>query len=254
MRVLVVENYVETPAGLVGRALAEVGAEVALCRAHLGEPLPSGPDGFDGLLVLGGEQTALDDDLSPWLPKLVSLIRNAGEAGKAVLGICLGAQLVARAYGGTNLLGLPVEFGWHEVRPTAAGEDDPIVSALGAAAPLFHWHTDTFTLPAGAAHLASSAMTDIQAFRVGRAVYGIQFHFEADRPLVERWSERFAGTIAAYAPDWPKQRPRDAASKGATADAIGLDLARRWVRLIEPSSDRAGRARIAARQSQEFST
>ncbi|CAN5238161.1 hypothetical protein BH10PSE9_BH10PSE9_08910 [soil metagenome] len=149
-----------------------------------------------------------------------------------MLGICLGAQLVARGHGATNLLGLPIEFGWHAVRPTLAGRADPVLSALGTGAPLFHWHLDTFTLPPGATHLAASGMTENQAFRIGRAVYGIQFHFEADRALVERWSRDFAPVIARHAPDWPERQPRDAERLGATADAVGLALARAWVGLI----------------------
>src|ERR1700693_4275512 len=97
-------------------------------------------------------------------------------SAKPVLGICLGAQLVARGYGSKNILARPVEFGWKDVHPTVAGRGDPPLPAPGGGAPLFHWHTDTFTLPQGAVHLAASAMTLHQAFRIGRAVYGIQFH------------------------------------------------------------------------------
>src|SRR5690606_19384834 len=121
-----------------------------------------------------------DDAGSPWLPDVVSLIGQFDRADKPVLGICLGAQLVARAAGAENILDCPVEFGWHYVRPTAAGRHDPVLGHLGAGAPLFHWHADTFTLPEHAERLAESDMTDIQAFRIGRATYGIQFHFEAD--------------------------------------------------------------------------
>ncbi len=116
--------------------------------------------------------------------------------------------------------------------PTEAGRDDPVLSALGDGAPLFHWHLDTFTLPPGATHLATSAMTEMQAFRLGRAVYGIQFHFEADRELVEQWNRDFAELIAEEMPDWPERHGRDAARHGAAADATGLALARAWVKLV----------------------
>ena len=232
MRVIVIENYVGTPLGQVGTALAEVGADIEIRRAWQGEPVPADPGGFDALVVLGGEQSALDDEDHPWLPQVADLTRAFGVADKAVLGICLGAQLIARGHGATNILGRPVEFGWHEVRPTPAGRDDPVIAALGDAAPLFHWHLDTYTLPPDAVHLATSAMTEMQAFRIGRAVYGIQFHFEADRGLVERWNEDFADVIADHAPDWPERHPRDAERHGEKADATGLALARAWVGLI----------------------
>jgi GMP synthase (glutamine-hydrolysing) len=232
MRVLVIENYVGTPLGLVRQALADAGAEIDLRVVWQGAAVPDNLDGYDGLVVLGGEQSALDDADHPHLPHLAALTHAFSEADKAVLGICLGAQLVARGAGATNILGRPVEFGWHKVKPTNAGRDDPVIAALGKGAPVFHWHLDTFTLPSGAEHLATSAQTEIQAFRIGRATYGIQFHFEADQALVERWSEEFAEVIAAYAPDWPARRLKDAARHGAKADAAGTAIARAWVGLI----------------------
>ncbi|HET7718097.1 MAG TPA: type 1 glutamine amidotransferase [Bauldia sp.] len=235
MRVLIVENYRATPAGLVGKALEEAGAEIDVRSAHLGAPLPSETAGYDGIVILGGEQNALADDVSPWFPSLLDLTRRFGEENKAVLGICLGSQLVARAWGGENVLARPVEFGWHEVRPTEAGRVDPVLAALGKGSPVFHWHEDTFTLPDGAVHLAASEMTELQAFRIGRAVYGIQFHFEADCGLVAQWSEEFAPTIRGYAPDWAERHPLDAARFGPRADRTGLDLARRWTRLVKPT-------------------
>ncbi len=232
MRVLVIENYPSTPLGIVADALSEAGVAVDSRRADLGAPVPGDPDGFAGLVVLGGAQSAVDDADHPYLPAVARLTRQFGEAGKPVLGICLGAQLVARGHGAANLLGRPVEFGWREVRPTAAGRRDPLLSVIGDGAPVFHWHTDTFTLPPGAVHLAENDMTAIQAFRIGRATYGLQFHCEADRKLVDGWSRNLAAEIADCAPDWPDRRAADAARFGAAADATGLAIARAWVALL----------------------
>jgi GMP synthase (glutamine-hydrolysing) len=232
MRVLVIENFVGTPLGQVGRELAHAGIAADIRRAFQGDTVLDAPDGYAGLVVLGGGQSALDDAEHPHLPRIAALTRKFGAADKAVLGICLGAQLVARGYGGENILGLPVEFGWKEVRPTAAGKSDPLTVSLGDGAPLFHWHTDTFTLPEGAVHLAASAMTPHQAFRIGRAVYGIQFHLEADRRLVEAWARDFGDVIAEYAPDWPTRHPHDAACFGERADATGAAIARAWIGLL----------------------
>jgi len=238
MRVLVVENYRSTPLGQVGTALREAGAEIDLRPAHLGATLPEAAAEHDGLVVLGGEQNALADADCPWFPGLVRLVRDFGAEDKAVLGICLGAQLVARAHGGENLLGRPVEFGWHDVRPTSGGRRDPVIAGLGEGGPIFHWHEDTFSLPPGAAHLAASDLTENQAFRLGRATYGIQFHFEADRPLVAGWTRDFAASIHDHAPDWLERHATDAARAGAAADATGLELARRWVHLVKPAAAR----------------
>lgn len=232
MRVLVIENYVGTPLGAMTPALTEAGVSLDVRQAWQGAPVPQADDGYAGLIVLGGEQSALDDADSPWLPHVARLTRQFGEADKAVLGICLGAQLVARGAGAANILGRPIEFGWHYVRPTAAGRHDPVIAALGAGAPVFHWHTDTVTLPTHAEWLAESDLTEIQAFRIGRATYGIQFHFEADRALVERWNVEFAGQIDNHTPDWRDRYPAEAARHAGDADVAGAAIARAWTGLL----------------------
>jgi GMP synthase-like glutamine amidotransferase len=232
MQVLVVENYPKTVSGLVGTALDEAGARCEIVRMHAGDRLPESHDTYNAMVLLGGAQSALDDADHPYLPDEAELARTFGEADKAVLGICLGAQLVARGHGAQNLLGRRLEFGWHPVRPTPEGKRDPVLSAIGAGAPLFHWHLDTFTLPPGAINLGSSDMTAIQAFRLGRAVYGIQFHFEADTGIVADWTREFAEEIAPATPDWFERHPAEAVRHGRAADAAGLALARAWVALI----------------------
>ena len=234
MRVLVVENYPNTTLGVVGEALETAAADVCLVRTHAAEELPPGPDGFAGLVLLGGAQSALDDADHAYLPDEARLARAFGDADLPVLGICLGAQLIARAYGARNILGRPLEFGWHEVRATDAGRADPVISAMGAAAPLFHWHSDTFTLPERAVWLAESDRTANQAFRIGRATYAIQFHFEADTKLVASWTRDFAGEIGAVTPDWFGTHDREAARHGSAADRAGRALAAAWASLLRP--------------------
>jgi len=136
MRVLVIENYPKTTLGLVGTALSESGAEARVLRTHLGDGLPASADGFDALIMLGGAQDALDDLNHPYLPAEAALARTFGEADKAVLGICLGAQILARAHGAKNILGRPIEFGWHAVRPTEAGRGDPQLHQRAGAEPV----------------------------------------------------------------------------------------------------------------------
>lgn len=232
MRILVVENYPNTPLGIVGEALSEAGAEIDVVVAHSGEMLPQTHDGHDGMIMLGGAQSALDDEDYPYLPALCRLTRAFGDSGRAVLGICLGSQIIARAYGGGNILARPIEFGYLPVAPLPEAADDPVLSALAAPTPAFHWHQDTVSLPSGAIRLAESAMTPIQAFRVGARVYAIQFHFEASRQVVSDWTESFADHILPHTPDWPERAPAAIAKDGAAADALGLELARRWVGLV----------------------
>lgn len=232
MRILVVENYHATSLGLIRPALAAAGAVIDVRRAHEGDPLPDGPDAYDAIIVLGGGQSAVDDDEHPYLPGLAALMRAFGDADKSVLGICLGAQILARGYGAENILDRPIEFGWQDVTPTEAGRADPVLGVLDGAVPLFHWHSDTFSLPEGATRLAESAMTPNQAFRIGRAVYGTQFHFEADRALVRDWNETFADVAASIDADWPERHAREESPLGSRADEAGRALARAWIATI----------------------
>lgn len=225
MRILMIDHFEGSEAGIVGRALTDAGAVIDRRALYRGAPVPSEPDGFDALVSFGGPQNALDDDAFPYLAPLAALTARFGAANKAVLGICLGSQIIARGHGARNILGRPIEFGWQPVRPTPEGRADPMIAALGESAPLFHWHCDTYTLPPGAAHLASSDQTAIQAFRIGRAVYGIQFHFEADAAIVADWSEAHAATAEAAHPGWATVMPRLAATLGREAEQVGRRLA-----------------------------
>ncbi len=232
MRVLVVYNYDNTGLGQVGAALTEAGAELDVREVHRGDPLPLDASGHDAAVVFGGGQNALDDEAYPYIPDLLELLRDFERRDRAVLGICLGSQLLARAYGGKNQIGGATEFGWHQVALTAEAKDDPVLSGLPGNFPIFQWHDDTFSLPDGAVRLASSAAVANQAFRIGRATYATQFHFEADRALVSEWSTAFADVLATRQPGWASRHERDAAELGVQADAAGLAIARAWVSLI----------------------
>ncbi|MET3661685.1 type 1 glutamine amidotransferase [Aquamicrobium ahrensii] len=232
MRVLVVENYENTGLGQMGVAIDEAGGEVDMRRPWLGDALPENADGHDALVVLGGVQNALADDHSPYFPALLDLIRDFEGKDRAIAGICLGSQLLARAFGGENHIGGAKEFGWQHVGLTPAAAGDAVLGAVAKSFPIFQWHDDTFTLPERAVRLASNEVAENQAFRIGRAAYGFQFHFEADTGMVRRWGEFFAPTIEKRHPGWSQVLEHEAASKGAIADEVGLSIARNWVATI----------------------
>lgn len=235
MRVLIVENFGASELGQVGVALAEAGAELDIRRPFRGEALPAGPHEHDGIVVFGGEQSALDDHIHPYLPDLAVLMRQFSEADKSVLGICLGSQILARAYGAENLLGKAHEFGWHKVDLTEEGTRDPVLADAGDSFSIFQWHGDTFTLPDQALRLASNAVTPNQCFRVGRAGYGMQFHFEASRTIVEGWRAGYADTIELMSPGWLADYDKHAERHGVAADVSGMAIARAWVATIRCS-------------------
>lgn len=229
MRVAIIENTAVTHHGQVGVALHEAAALIDVFKPFAGQPLPEGPDGYDALVVFGGEQSALADATHPYLPRLAALMRAFSEADRAVLGICLGAQVLARGFGAQNLLDAAPEFGWHNVRLTAAGRADPLLAAQGPAFPIFQWHADTFTLPDAATHLASTPKAPAQAFRIARATWGTQFHFEASRAVVADWARRFSGLVEAQEPGFAAALPARSAIEGPAADSAGLAIARAFV-------------------------
>ena len=144
-------------------------------------------DGYQGLVVLGGPMSATDEASHPHLTAEIRAIQQALERGIPVLGICLGAQLIARALGAEVAPNSVKEIGWYDVSTTDAGRRDPLFSHFRSSEPIFQWHGDSFAIPSGAEHLARSPSCTNQAFRYGDRVYGLQFHLEVDEALIERW-------------------------------------------------------------------
>lgn len=139
----------------------------------------------DLLIVLGGPIGAYDEQIYPFLAGELSIVRKRLDAGRPLLGICLGAQLIARALGAEVYpLGVK-EIGFAPVTLTPDGQAS-VLAALGDT-PVLHWHGDQFDIPAGGAHLASTPVGINQAFSIGYNVLGLQFHLEADASKIEQW-------------------------------------------------------------------
>ena len=142
---------------------------------------------YHGLIVLGGPMNCDQSDRYPHLETEVAVIQEAITHGKPVLGICLGAQLIARALDARVSKNPVKEIGWYDLIPTEAAADDPLFSHFSGHQQIFQWHGDTFEIPDGAVHLASSPDCANQAFRYSDHVYGLQFHLEVDEPMINRW-------------------------------------------------------------------
>jgi len=150
----------------------------------LGEPLTL--DTCHGVIVMGGPQSA--NDSLPGLLAELKLVEQAVVADTPVLGICLGAQLIAKALGARVYRNPEKEIGWAPVYFTEAAARDPLFAGVDSPSMLFHWHGETFDLPAGAQWLAYSDKCLHQAFRFGSNVYGIQFHPEITPEMIVDWS------------------------------------------------------------------
>lgn len=193
-RVLVVQHEDDAGLGRWRTAWApRAGVEVV--RPDHGDPVPldAAGEGYDAVVVLGGEMAAWEDDRAPWLPDTRRLIAAAVDAGTPLLGVCLGAQLLGMACGGTVERGhAGLEAGVIDVSLTPEAAHDPLLAGLaaaGASFPAVAWHGDAVTtLPPGAVLLATGGVYPHQAFRVGARAWGVQYHPEVAQDDVARWA------------------------------------------------------------------
>ena len=186
-KILVFQHVPFEPLGTLDPLLKEAGFRIRY--VNFGREPASRPElgKYEALIVLGGPMNADQIDQFPNLITEVEIIREAVESDMAVLGICLGAQLLAKALGGSVSRNERPEIGWYNVDLTAAGATDPVLAAFGQSQEVFQWHEDGIELPTEAVCLAGSDVSPIQAFRFGEHAYGFQFHLEANRSLIERW-------------------------------------------------------------------
>jgi GMP synthase-like glutamine amidotransferase len=202
-----VENDPTDDARRLGDWLVDGGLDLAVVRAHAGEVLPDGLDDYAGLLVLGGEQNAYPGpDGTPgaaWFPQLERLLRKAVRGRVPTLAVCLGGQLLATAHNGTvERSPAGPEIGARLVARRDAADSDPLFAAVPFAADVLQWHRDEITeLPTGAVLLAASTHYQHQAYRLGDAAWGIQFHIECDIEMLAGWASDNLGVLAELGQD-----------------------------------------------------
>lgn len=184
-RVLALQHVWDDPAGYLGELLHEYGIAYDVVHVET-EPLPD-PTRYDALLAFGGFQHANDDDKYPYFVQEKQWLREAVEQDIPFLGICLGGQLLAHALGGPVKRHRLTEIGFSEVQFTRAGKTDPLYEGLPGYQEVFQWHEDTFDIPPGAELLATNSITENQAFRYGRCVYGLQYHIEPTAEMLDTW-------------------------------------------------------------------
>ncbi len=208
MRALVLEHADHEGPGLVGAALESAGLRVERRALHRGAEVPDSPEGWDVLVVMGGAMSVWEREKFPFLPAEARLLAESARSGRATLGVCLGAQLLALGSGAEVRRGPAPEVGLAPIFLTDEGRADPLLAPLDGE-DVLHWHQDTFELPRGALHLARSERYANQAFRLGPRAYGVQFHIELDLAARRLWAEsgadelRAAGVAPAslFAPD-----------------------------------------------------
>jgi GMP synthase (glutamine-hydrolysing) len=186
-RLMVFQHVAAEPLGTLDARIRARGHRIRFHNFQRDPDAQPNIDRYRGLIVLGGPMNVDEQHRYPHLTTELRAIESALRQDKPVLGICLGAQLLA------HVLGAPVrrherhEIGWYDLHTTAAGIQDPVLGVLGTRAPVFQWHRYTYDLPSGAVQLARTETCEQQAFRWGNSAYGFQFHLEADAAMIERW-------------------------------------------------------------------
>lgn len=235
-KVLVFQHVPYEPLGTLDPLLKEAGFRIRYVNfGRMPEQRPA-LDRYAALIVLGGPMNADQIDTYPNLLTEVAIIREAVDRDMSVLGICLGAQLLAKALGGNVARNRVREIGWHEVEMTEAGLNDPVLSTFAPRQEVFQWHEDGISLPPGMECLASSPASPVQAFRYGEHAYGFQFHLEANRPLIERWltvpahQESLLEEAGAVTPEEILRRAR---TSMAPLEALSRATFSRWIERFE---------------------
>ena len=180
----------------------------------------------DLAVVLGGPIGAYQEDLYPFLADEKALVASRLASGRPLLGICLGAQIMASVLDARVYPGTAKEIGWGQMSLTPAGLSGPLAELVDA--PVLHWHGDTFDLPRGCDLLASTPITPHQAFRPGPGQLALQFHAEMDANLMETWLVGHCCELAVNGFD-PRAIREDARRLGAHARSAGVAFMRRWL-------------------------
>jgi GMP synthase (glutamine-hydrolysing) len=187
--VVVIQQVPHEDLGLIADVFQQ--AEITYDYVRLDEMSGAGfqPKSVSGLVVMGGPMNVDQTNEYPGLLAEIDWIRSAIAADLPVLGVCLGSQLLAAALGARVFAGARKEIGWYGVQLTDAAANDGIFSVCRAEEMVFQWHGCTFDLPVGAVRLAQSELFPNQAFRFGRAAYGLQFHLETTAEMIDAWLE-----------------------------------------------------------------
>jgi GMP synthase (glutamine-hydrolysing) len=232
VRVLSLIHQDDAPTGTFADAVRERGGDLLEWNVVRGAP-PEPPETFDAVLVFGGGMHVDQEDQHPWLREEDDLIKGLLAAELPLLGVCLGGQLIAKAAGAYVGPATQEEVGWHEVELTPEAAGDPLFAAAPERFDAFQWHSYTFDLPPGGVPLARNSV-GLQAYRLGESAWGIQFHAEVTREIVEGWlaSDR-TGRQFDLAPmeQWARVGR-------ALADRF-LDVAARHPRRERPAATRA---------------
>lgn len=183
MHFLVIQHLDIEPPALIGEVIRAAGHNLTTIHLDQGEQLPASLADFNGCIIMGGPQSA--NDQSAYIQAELAWVKEAIAAELPMLGICLGAQIMARSAGADITPSPARELGWFPVYHTV--ESDPLFAAMPEGMAVFQWHGETFSLTDAMTLIATHPQVPAQAFRLGKAQYGLQFHVEVSEAIIEMW-------------------------------------------------------------------
>ncbi|MBI4962696.1 MAG: type 1 glutamine amidotransferase [Desulfomonile tiedjei] len=186
MKILVIMHVGSEGPGTLGTFFDSIGAEIYTARLYAGDKLPDGPDDVDAIVSMGGPMNVYEEEKYPFLRAETHFLKQAIDAGKPVLGICLGAQMIAKALGAQVTKSPVKEVGWGKIALSDAGREDALFRGLPGTLDVLQWHEDMFHIPEGGKLLAYSEDCPHQALRY-RNAYGLQFHLEVTAEILLEW-------------------------------------------------------------------
>jgi GMP synthase-like glutamine amidotransferase len=239
MNILVVMHSALVPSGVIGECIIDRDEMYTVVMPHDGDPLPEGPQDFDGMVILGGPMSAADDTGYPAFQPLLRLIRDFDDEHKPVLGVCLGAQLIARAYNKPVFSLNEMELGFKPVRPTRDALYDPLLYDVREEQFMMQWHNDTFDMPDGAVLLMTGPDCPNQAYRIGSGVYSFQFHLEVTPDIIRAWARDPGFGVAERFSPILRDLDNQIAGHMKGSFLFARKVVNRWLDLVEMSLDGA---------------
>ncbi len=188
MKALVLMHVESEGPGTLGTFLEGNGVEIEIAKLYAGDPVPSEIDRFHAVISMGGPMNVYEEDRYPFLKYETEFLKKVIDANIPVMGVCLGAQMIAKACGEKVYRAPEEEVGWCEISLTEHARDDLLFKNLPQTLTIFQWHGDTFDIPHGGILLARSEVCENQAFKYKNA-YGLQFHVEVTEEMLAEWFE-----------------------------------------------------------------
>ncbi|MFQ5442234.1 MAG: type 1 glutamine amidotransferase [Thermodesulfobacteriota bacterium] len=232
-KILIIQHVESEGPGLIGTGILRAGFAMEYVRIYRGEKIPDNPAGFSAVIAMGGPMGVYEADKHPFILDELRLLKEAFKKDIPVMGVCLGAQMMARAAGARVYKGGGTEIGFYKVGLTEEGTKDGLLMGLPGEFTVFQWHGDTFDVPPRSVNLASSDLFAHQLIRVGRRSYGFQFHFEVTISMVKEFLEVNKAELegAADVPP-PEEIVRAAGEHLSSVQRYGSTIIKRFLRQI----------------------